>query len=193
MELACLVDVVSQTFQLLHASSRLLVRIVPCTNCAHARWLVSCIALGTVVEVRVWPTGAISATVSIRHERLNERNSYTQMFPVIAMCGHRWGLHITATTAIFAMVNLRPRWMRADFTHPARRSNRPRLQFRQERLLVIVWYCADDVDQTRHATKSVLFAHLGPQFVQGDGLPGIMCLDQFCSDAGRDPEELLRL
>ena len=25
---------------------------------------------------------------------------YTQMFPVVAMCGHRWGLDMTATTAM---------------------------------------------------------------------------------------------
>ena len=27
--------------------------------------------------------------------------THTQILPVIAICGHRWGLHITATTAIY--------------------------------------------------------------------------------------------
>ena len=38
---------------------------------------------------------------SLCHIPLISLCTYTQMFPVMAMCGHRCGLHITATTAIY--------------------------------------------------------------------------------------------
>lgn len=30
-----------------------------------------------------------------------QNHTYTHIFPVKLMCGHLWGLHITATTAIY--------------------------------------------------------------------------------------------
>lgn len=40
--------------------------------------------------------------VELKHTRTTNQThpTYTQMFPVKLMCGHLWGLHITATTAI---------------------------------------------------------------------------------------------
>ena len=33
-------------------------------------------------------------------------STHTQIFPVIEICGHLWGLHITATTAIWKKDNI---------------------------------------------------------------------------------------
>ena len=59
-KMTCLVDTVTQTFQLLDPTSRLLIRIIPSTNSTHTRRLISCIALCAVIEVGIWASGAIS-------------------------------------------------------------------------------------------------------------------------------------
>lgn len=55
-----LVDVVTETLQLLDTTSSLFIRVVPCTNCSHACGLITSIALGTVVKVRIWPTRTVT-------------------------------------------------------------------------------------------------------------------------------------
>lgn len=83
--------------------------------------LISSVRLCGVLKVRVWAARTIAAGQMIhryiktithipklhhskeinQHQTENEINTYTQMLPVKLMWGHRCGLHITATTAIF--------------------------------------------------------------------------------------------
>ena len=103
---ADLVDAVSETLELLNTPARLLERVVPCADGAHAGGLVPRVALCAVLEVGVGPAGAVAVVRCglIRERWSRERgDTYTQMLPVIAMCGHLCGLHITATTAIYGL------------------------------------------------------------------------------------------
>jgi hypothetical protein len=59
-----LVRVVAKALQLLNAISGLQVRIVAGSDCSHRRWLVACVALGRVFEVRVWSAWAVHANVA---------------------------------------------------------------------------------------------------------------------------------
>ena len=56
-----LVNVVSEALELFYASSCLLVRIISRADSSHASGFVPSIALGAVIEVRIWPAGAVSA------------------------------------------------------------------------------------------------------------------------------------
>ena len=51
-------------------------------------------SLSPVLLGSIWPP--VNSDLSTRDGR-----THTQILPVIAICGHRWGLHITATTAIY--------------------------------------------------------------------------------------------
>lgn len=95
-----LVDVVPEAFELLYSTSCLLIRIVPRPDGSHTGRLVSGIALSAVVKIRVGPSWTISRGRLNKLYEIMCSFTHTQMFPVMAMCGHRWGLHITATTAI---------------------------------------------------------------------------------------------
>lgn len=59
-----LLNVVPQTLQLLHPTLALLVWIVPRPDRAHARRLVTRVALRGVLKVRVGPSGAVDADVT---------------------------------------------------------------------------------------------------------------------------------
>ena len=48
---ARLVNTVTQVLQLLHPASGLFVRVIPCPDGAHGRWLVARVTLRRVVEV----------------------------------------------------------------------------------------------------------------------------------------------
>lgn len=88
-----------QALQLVHSPTDLLVRIVSGSDCSHTSRLVTCIALRAVVEVRIGATGTISIWIGVESYHVSRpvgggmieaRNgTYTQMFPVIAICGHR--------------------------------------------------------------------------------------------------------
>ena len=71
-------------------------------------------------------------------------------------------------------------------THPTRSPNRSRTKLWEERLLVVVRNRADDVDESRDASKAKLFRHLGAKFVERDRLIGVVRSDQLCSDRGGD-------
>jgi len=53
----------------------------------------------------------VSVELQINAENIQSEDNtdntvtYTQIFPVIEICGHRCGLHMTATTAICTMAN----------------------------------------------------------------------------------------
>lgn len=55
-----LVHAVTQCLELLDSPSRLLIWVVSSANCPHARRLVAGVALGTVVEIRVWAARTVS-------------------------------------------------------------------------------------------------------------------------------------
>lgn len=88
---------------------------------AFSPHLIASVRLCGVLKVRVWAPWTIATGQMIhryiktithvskrhhskettQHQTENEINTYTQMLPVKLMWGHRCGLHITATTAIF--------------------------------------------------------------------------------------------
>ena len=71
-------------------------------------------------------------------------------------------------------------------THPTRSPNRSRTKLWEERLLVVVWNRADDVDESRDASKAKLFRHLGAKLVERDRVVGVVRSDQLCSDRRGD-------
>ena len=70
--------------------------------------------------------------------------------------------------------------------HPARSPYRSRTEFWEERLLVVVRNCADDVDQSWDAPKAKLFRQLGAKLVERDRFVGVVRSDQLCSDRRGD-------
>jgi hypothetical protein len=96
-----LVNTVSECLELLDTATSLLVGIVTGTDSTHACWFVPCVTLGAVVKVRVRTARAISVDiVNGTYQRNRRPSAHTQILPVMAICGQRWGLHMTATTAI---------------------------------------------------------------------------------------------
>ena len=110
-----LVYAVPQGFELVDTTPRLLEGIVASANGAHTSRLVASVGLGRVLEIRIRSTRAVPIVIIIIiiitiiillisrgiNRALNQPTStYTQMFPVMAMCGHRCGLDMSATTAI---------------------------------------------------------------------------------------------
>lgn len=94
---------VAQALQLVDAVARLQVRRVPRPYRPHGCGLVPCVGLCAVLEVTVRPSWAIYTYPKPSKLFLKITPiffSRLDTFPVIAMCGHRCGLHITATTAI---------------------------------------------------------------------------------------------
>jgi hypothetical protein len=70
--------------------------------------------------------------------------------------------------------------------HPARSPDRSRTELREERLLVVVRNRADDVDESRDASKAKLFRQLGAKLVERDRVVGVVRSDQLCSDRRGD-------
>ena len=82
----------TQCFELFDSSSSLFVGVVSSADSPHTRRFVAGVALSTVVEIRVGTTGTISDNLSgLSISGAKNRNvfTYTQMLPVIAICGHR--------------------------------------------------------------------------------------------------------
>ena len=73
--------------------------------------------------------------------------------------------------------------------HPARSPYRSRTELWEERLLVVVRNRADDVDESRDASKAKLFRHLGAKLVERDRVVGVVRSDQLCSDRRGDSEQ----
>lgn len=119
------------------------------------------------------------------------------MFPVIAMCGQRCGLHITATTAICALhpsaAEPCARRRDRDGTHAAGGADGAGAQVGEERLLVVVRDRADDVDEAGDAAVAELLGEAGAELVERDGLAGVVGADELGGDAGGDAQELLGL
>lgn len=93
------VHIVPQAFELLDSAACLFVGVIPCPDRTHTCGFVSRVALRTVVKVRIGTSWAVSRSCWYTSGRA-AIFTYTQMLPVMAMCGHLCGLHITATTAI---------------------------------------------------------------------------------------------
>lgn len=62
-------------------------------------------------------------------------------------------------------------------TYTACCSDGASLQFRQQSLLVVIWYCAYNVDESGDAAIAVLLAHLRSQLIEGYSLVCVMSLD----------------
>lgn len=82
-----LVHTMSQAFQLLHSPPSLFVRIIACPYCAHAGWLVACIALRAVIEVRIWSAGTVTVCSS-EIELLLMSDRYDHLHTYVP--GHRY-------------------------------------------------------------------------------------------------------
>lgn len=84
-----LVDTMSQTFQLLHSPPGLFVRVVACSYCAHAGWLVACIALRAVIEVGIWSAGTVTVGSS-EIEPLLMRDRYDHLHANVPSHRYMW-------------------------------------------------------------------------------------------------------
>lgn len=157
---ANLVCTVPKTLQLVDSPLCLDIGIISCTNSTHAGWLVASVGLRRVLEIRIGPTGTVTEK-KIKIEN-PYRHPYTQTPPVIAMWGHRWGLLITATTAICKRVKEK----QLIDTHPRRCSDRLHFEKRKQGLLVLFWNRSNKVSLLESPSKSVLSRDESPHRVK---------------------------
>lgn len=176
-----LVHIMTEALELLYAASCLFVRVIASPDSPHAGRLVTCVALRAVIEVRVGSSGTVSAGSSAVSSAQDEDLAYTQMFPVMAMCGHRCGLHITATTAIFHICeHAHSEWL--GLTYPTRSPYRTCSKLRQQGFLVVIRDGTDDIHQSGYSAEAMFFAHLRAEFVKRHGLVGIVRLNKLRCD-----------
>ncbi len=187
-----LVHIVTKAFELLYAASCLFVRVIACPDSTHTGRLVTCIALRAVIEVRVGSSWTVSAGSSAVSPAKDEGPAYTQIFPVMAMCGHRCGLHITATTAIFRICE-HARSEKLGLTYPTCGSDRTCSKLGQQSFLVVIRDGTDDIHQSGYSAEPILLAHFGAEFVEGHGLVRIVRLDEFSRDTGSNSKQCFGL
>ena len=77
--------------------------------------------------------------------------------------------------------------------HPTCRPYRSCAELWEERLLVVVRNCADNVDESGDAAKAKLFRHFGAKLIERDSFVGVLRFDQLCSDRRGDSEQNLGL
>lgn len=124
------------------------------------------------------------------------------MLPVIAMCGHRCGLLMTATTAIC----LGEAWARQlcilersldgcrwKRTHTAGRPDGLCAQLGEEDVADVLGHGADDVDEARDDLCAVLLGDLGLERVEVDRLALVVRLEEAAHDLGAAPHRRLGL
>lgn len=140
-----LIHIVTKAFELLYAASCLFVRVIPSPDSSHTSWFVTCVALRTVVEVRVGSSRAVSEGPSAVSLRQKTKTRHTRKYFQSWRCADT-GEACTSQLPLrsFTSVSM-PHSENFRVTYPARGSDRTRSELRQQSFLVVVRDGTDDI------------------------------------------------
>ena len=58
------INIVPNFSQLFNSISSLDIRVIPCSDGSHRCWLISCVRLGRIFEIRIWSTRTVNTDIS---------------------------------------------------------------------------------------------------------------------------------